>query len=397
MSNTAKETHSDRIIGLDVVRFFAIMIVVIYHSVPLLAPLTGVPVIGRPLHYLFALTEPFGILGVELFFALSGFLIGSILIKVYLRSQQFALPEISSFLVRRWFRTLPNYWLILIANFAVYAALGFHSFQASDIRYFFFVQNLTSPHPPFFPEAWSLAIEEWFYLTAPMALLAVSLLFRKSEKKRVLAITLLAYPILFLIVRAVAIDNNNPDPLYFDHSVRKVVMLRLSAISYGVLIAFARLFYSEAIEKLKMPLFLTGLLGIGALTAIHYIGIHPGFALYAKSHSYRVFHNVLLISLIPLCSALLLPYAYGVRALRSKRVGSTVTFISKISYSLYLVHFTLILESAMPFLHLTVSNCVPIYVGYWAVIIGLSATIYKYYEMPMMHLRNRFSKADPNV
>lgn len=397
MNNKSTNSHHNRIIGLDVVRFFAITIVVIYHSVILLAPLTSLPVIGQAIHYLIAFTEPLGILGVEFFFALSGFLIGSILIRTYMEREHFGFSEVRSFLVRRWFRTLPNYWLILILNFAVFTALGIRTFSAHHLKYFLFLQNLDSRHPRFFPEAWSLAVEEWFYLTAPLALMLISYLLRKHPRKRRLAVMLIMYPVLSILLRAIVCDNDNPDPLYFDHSVRKVVMLRLSSINYGVIIAYFRYFHPEKIDNIKKPLLITGLSGIVVLTAVHYIGIHPRFALYATSHAYRFFHNVFLIALVPFCASLVLPFAHSVRSLRSHRAAQVIIFISKISYSMYLVHFTLLLQATTPFLKLTPANCIPVYMLYWVAVIGLSAIIYKYYEMPIMRLRNKFSTADPSV
>ena len=51
-------------------------------------------------------------------------------------NRTFRLREVRSFPVRRWFRTLPNYWLILILNFAVFTALGLRSFCAHHLKYF---------------------------------------------------------------------------------------------------------------------------------------------------------------------------------------------------------------------------------------------------------------------
>jgi len=397
MNNTLKNYENNRIVGLDVVRFIAIMSVVVYHAMPIIYPLTGLPVVGRPLHFLFALTEPLGILGVEIFFSLSGFLIGSILIRMYMSSEQFGLTEVRSFLVRRWFRTLPNYWLILVVSFVVYFALGIRSFQAYHLKYFLFLQNLDSSHPRFFPEAWSLAVEEWFYLTAPVVLLLISAVFRTKTKKKRLILLLVLYPLGSIILRTALADNNNPDPLYFDRSVRKVVIMRLSSINYGVIIAFVQYFYARQVTRFKKPLLFSGLFGITALTAIHYVGIHPRFGLYSSSHTYRFFHNVILITLIPFCASLTLPFAYSIRSLRNYRISAIITFISKISYSLYLTHFTLVLQVLLYFIQPSLTNCIPLYVGYWIAIISLSAVIYHYYEMPVMKLRNKISKADPPV
>ena len=65
-----------------------------------------------------------GFMGVELFFALSGFLIGGILIRL---SRGSGTHWLRGFDARRWFRTLPNYYLFLLVNvllvvFGIYSA-----------------------------------------------------------------------------------------------------------------------------------------------------------------------------------------------------------------------------------------------------------------------------------
>ena len=105
--------------------------------------------------------------GVSIFFVLSGFLIGGILIKL-LKENILNSKLIITFWVRRWFRTLPNYFLILIILILLDSIYNENFSFYSYKRYFLFSQNLFSKHPGFFPEAWSLSVEEWFYLLIPI-------------------------------------------------------------------------------------------------------------------------------------------------------------------------------------------------------------------------------------
>src|SRR6478736_463243 len=98
--------YSKRVFGLDLMRALAIIFVVMGHESMLEKANTNFPWI-RMLN------------GVELFFVLSGFLIGGILIKTFNSSDSFGIETIGDFWIRRWFRTLPNYYLVLVLNIVV--------------------------------------------------------------------------------------------------------------------------------------------------------------------------------------------------------------------------------------------------------------------------------------
>ena len=81
--------------------------------------------------------------GVELFFVLSGFLIGGILIRLFEEPKVFGWKELLNFWLRRWFRTLPNYYLVLILNIIiVYFGVIKEDFSQFNWKFFFFLQNL---------------------------------------------------------------------------------------------------------------------------------------------------------------------------------------------------------------------------------------------------------------
>ncbi len=117
--------------------------------------------------------------GMDLFFVLSGFLIGSIL----LRATESGSSNVGRFYMRRAFRTFPSYYVILTG-----LALCFRMTTAQHHHLwleYIYLTNYGSPLVPgqlVMPWGWSLAIEEQFYLAVPLLFL---LLYKvKSDRGR---------------------------------------------------------------------------------------------------------------------------------------------------------------------------------------------------------------------
>ena len=173
-----------------------------------------------------------GFLGVELFFVLSGFLIGTIIIESVARSPT-ALGWVPGFWARRWMRTLPNYYLFLLVNAAL-LLFGVTSARPDTyLPYVFFVQNLLWAHPPFFPEAWSLAVEEVFYFFTPLLVGLAVMTFRRTDKA--ILISLLAIFTTSIAARWYEVVSFNPA---WDEDLRKVTLFRLDGIMLGFLFAW---------------------------------------------------------------------------------------------------------------------------------------------------------------
>ena len=136
-------------------RAFAILFVLIGHGLDYLQPHFNL----RPINFLI-------LDGVSVFFVLSGFLIGQILIRRIV-GYGGGFAQLRQFWVRRWFRTLPNYFLMLI----VVMTFGWYywNYELNEaLPFAVFLQNFAWPHPQMFPEAWSLSVEEWFYILFPL-------------------------------------------------------------------------------------------------------------------------------------------------------------------------------------------------------------------------------------
>jgi len=113
--------YHQRVFGLDVMRSIAILIVVFGHSFLLLEPWHGevLPIANISVGLLMN-TLINGFDGVDLFFVLSGFLIGSIFIRIVEKSDGLQPKIILDFWKRRWIRTIPAYLVVLILNLEQY-------------------------------------------------------------------------------------------------------------------------------------------------------------------------------------------------------------------------------------------------------------------------------------
>ncbi len=219
--NTPSPNH---VIGLDIARAAAILMVLASHCGSIFAGWLGLQL---PLQIAIL-----GFYGVELFFVLSGFLIGRLLIDLLARKPTFRDWRI--FMVRRWMRTLPLYYVCLAALAVIWRPQFWdpHRTQLwADLPYYItMTQNLAWPQiDGWFAVTWSLTVEEWFYLTFSAVLLAAAAL---SSRRTALLISLAIFLIIPPILRALI-----PLAASWDEVTSKLTPLRFDAIAAGVLAA----------------------------------------------------------------------------------------------------------------------------------------------------------------
>jgi len=204
--------HPNRHFGLDALRAAAIGMVLVCHLHSEFDQVPGWA--GGPL----------GILGVELFFVLSGLLIGDILLRDLASGLDG--KRLRRFWMRRWMRTLPAY----AATIAIlFLALGNGSWL-----YVVFAQNVSRQALDFLPTSWSLCVEEWFYLLFPPVLLALSLRLSPRAAFLVGVVAFLVVPAALRFGLALAVTQPFNDFYY------RLPPLRLDAPALGLLLAWLR-------------------------------------------------------------------------------------------------------------------------------------------------------------
>lgn len=197
--------------------------------------------------------------GMDLFFVLSGFLIGSIL----LRQRK---PELRSFYLRRFVRTFPPYYVVLVA-LALFTPLT--AAQRTSLPYeLAFLTNFRDLDGTkvVMGWGWSLAFEEQFYLIAP---LIVGLLVRIAQPRR--QIVLLVVGILAALVVRVAIWRSRPEG-FSDDELRQALYFspytRFDTLLTGVLVALIHRAHGDWFTaQLSVPR-VRGMFIVGILTCL---------------------------------------------------------------------------------------------------------------------------------
>ncbi len=323
--------------------------------------------------------------GVFLFFVLSGFLIGGILIKL-LENNKATIRNLFNFWIRRWFRTIPNYFLILVILVAMRYVFYDGLAGVPILHYFLFIQNFHTPHPLFFSEAWTLSVEEWFYLLIPSVIFFLVGVFKIVPKKAVLttAVAVIIASIGFRLYRyGVHPVKTLAD---WDLHFRKEVITRLDSLMFGVLGAYCAYYYKSLWARHKIILFWIGL-GLvilqQAVTLYIASGSHitqTGQGLYLSVFSFPITATGILL-LLPLLSE----HRSG-----SGFIYESLTHISIASYSMYLIHVSLIQPLVLSLTTVHTSHVLTIfrYCLYWALTIVGSIMLYKYFEKPTTDMRD---------
>jgi peptidoglycan/LPS O-acetylase OafA/YrhL len=367
----------NRVFGLDLLRTCAIFWVLFEH---------GNNFLPRKVQGRFV---PLTFDGVSIFFVLSGYLIGTILIKTFSR-QPLTPAGLLDFWLKRWFRTLPAYYLVL-GFLTVMHGFVYHTFRPSDaLPYLSFVQNFNRPMSSFFGESWSLAVEEWFYLLTPTLIAGLIIFLNISVKKSVALSTAI---VIFTItaIRFYLYEANPPVSFReWDEGFRKLVITRLDATAYGVIASWVCYYYNAYWKLFRLPLFMIGCTGL-LLTQLYY-------ARYLLM--YMGFSSVFFISATPIFTACILPYLSEWKTARGW-LANLVVYTSIISYSLYLVNTTVIFELRerirIEYVGYLTNPWVVQYALYWPLCFLLAIVLYKYYEHPMTQLRDRFTGSTPGA
>jgi peptidoglycan/LPS O-acetylase OafA/YrhL len=304
--------------------------------------------------------EFISIMAVEVFFVLSGFVLARQLIQC-VNSRLWR--DVITFYMRRWMRTLPPFLVVLI----LLAAATGQLFGTEFWKYALFIRNFVviSSNNDFFMPAWSLAVEEWFYVLFPLFLITL--------RRCGLSILISAFVFIGLLLAAkVAYLLIAPDLFTV---ARRIVVVRLDAIAFGFVLAVvapALMARRESALIALLVLCATSLAACVWATREHYVFVFlyvaPAFA-------------VTVIGLTFL----------NERAVAGNRmIAKAASFGANTSYMIYLVHTLLIIRLASlrnliePSLHFAI---------YVALLFSICAIFFVTIEASILRARPRYGSA----
>ena len=330
---------------LDFIRGIAILLVLDFHSP--VSPL-------RKVFLALGFQDHIGWIGVDIFFVLSGFLVGGLVMKEWKLRRGF---DVKRFLIRRGLKIWPPYYLYLAVLLATR-----HYKLAQLWGNLLNIQNYTGG----IAHTWSLAVEEHCYLLLALCMLVAT---RRRVSPRGLFFVLLTVCVLETPFRYLLV--------YSGHLIFLPTHARLDGIGYGVLLAMLFHFWPEHFARLRpRPWLWASVVLVGLLDLRPYNMPLPYFV---QQHDAATFVAI---------GTLLLLYRPLPKLQSHGRLYRLVARIGLYSYGIYLWHVAAIgpcmtLLQRIPFLPAVLQTVI-----IWAVQIALGAGMTHCCELPVLRLRD---------
>ncbi|PWF43405.1 acyltransferase [Massilia glaciei] len=365
---------TSRVHGLDTLRALAIVFVVLHHYVLFVS--------GEDT---FGWVGSIGWVGVDLFFALSGYLIGNQLFAAMRSEQGLSLWR---FYARRLLRTLPNFYFVLALYFCwPYFRNGLALPPLWE--FLTFTQNINLRPGTAFSHAWSLCIEEQFYLVLPAgALLIASMRRSLGWAWAALALGLVGGMLVRASVWNDLVANDGGSSQFFT-DIYYSTLCRLDELIAGVALALLRQYHPGLWQRLTSHgnVALAGGVALSALTFTLFLNDRYGYGV-----------TVFGYPMLALSFGLLLVSALSPGSvLREMRVPGAAS-MALWSYAIYVLHKQVCILANAQLRSWGLEPDMPLAV---AAMLALSVLtgwlLFRMVEAPFMALRDRYVPSNLNA
>lgn len=362
-----------RLPGLDLLRSIAIVWVMFFHTF-----LIGG--LGPDWQWL----TRFGWAGVDIFFVLSGFLIGSQLLQTLQRGQPLSLRD---FYWRRAWRILPAFAVVL-GVYLAFPVLREEPQLEAWWQFATFTLNLFIDygHNQAFSHAWSLCVEEHFYLIFP---LLAGWMTQRPSQARVVALCALLVLGGMALRAGVWLHNDalQPQRPWFIEDIYYPTWMRLDGLLVGVMLATLRVYRPALWARLQARSTWLAVIGLALVAA----------ALTLFKNRTGLAANTVGWPVLSLGFGLLVLAASAPQSLLGRLTVPGAGWLAAISYSLYLSH-----KLAMHAVQTWIAPALPLqgpalFPVYAAVILAAGAALHYLVERPGLALRDRLSPRLPAV
>lgn len=361
-----------RLPALDLLRSVAILLVFMFH----------LP--GKHGFALFGSFGKAGWVGVDLFFVLSGYLIASQLFARLERGVGFSLRE---FYVRRFLRTFPNFFVVL----ALYFLIPYLR-EADRIQPWWMFATFTLNFdllPSTFSHAWSLCVEEHFYLLFPLAFLALSSRANRPARTAVaMIISIFAFGCVFgVIARWLSwneLQHFTGEEAYhhFNRIVYYPTWNRLDGLLTGVVIAAVKIYRPAWWTALSSKANLTVSAGaVGLIACIYVFKSRTSFAA-----------SVFGFPILSLAFGLILISALSPKSLLAKFKIPGAETLAILSFALYLTHKAVV-HVVQTLFSIADDQTVTLVLTALPLCLATAALLYVLVERPFLRLRAYASRS----
>ena len=184
--------------------------------------------------------------------------------------------------------------------------------------------------------------------------------------------------IIFPLLYRIDISNQDVDGFWLDVHFRKVVLTRLDAIGFGVLMAYLSFYFNSFFNKIKWVSFLLGCCFIILLMSVS----HEPNSFYSKT---------IYFTFISFSASLFIPLANSVKSFKWQFWGKAISHVSMLSYAMYLINLSLVASFfATYFMPTNKLENLTYFSLYWALVIVISYLIYRFFEKPITDLRDKW-------